>query len=67
MVQDSADHASHGRLLGLEEMKLAMKHDSSAFAPTVQFHHQRELEPPGLAEGFSRIDILPFKAGAIQR
>ena len=53
--------ANHGRLLGPEEMKLAVKHDISAFAPTVQFRHQRELEPPDPAEGFSRIEIVPFE------
>jgi aryl-alcohol dehydrogenase-like predicted oxidoreductase/adenylate kinase family enzyme len=53
--------ANHGRLLGPEEMKLAVKRDISAFAPTVQFRHQRELEPPDPAEGFSRIDLVPFE------
>jgi aryl-alcohol dehydrogenase-like predicted oxidoreductase/predicted kinase len=53
--------ANHGRLLGPEEMKLAVKRDISAFAPTVQFRHQRELEPPDPAEGFSRIDVVPFE------
>jgi aryl-alcohol dehydrogenase-like predicted oxidoreductase len=53
--------ANHGRLLGPEEMKRAVKKDISAFGPTVQFRHQRELEPPDVAEGFSRIDIMPFE------
>jgi hypothetical protein len=53
--------ANYGRLLGPEEMKRAVKKDISAFAPTVQFRHQRELEPPDPAEGFSRIDVLPFE------
>jgi aryl-alcohol dehydrogenase-like predicted oxidoreductase len=53
--------ANHGRLLGPEEMKRAVKRDISAFAPGVQFRHQRELEPPDPAEGFSRIDIVPFE------
>jgi aryl-alcohol dehydrogenase-like predicted oxidoreductase len=52
--------ANHGRLLGPEEMRQAVKRDVSAFAPTVQFRHQRELEPPTDAEGFSRIDVVPF-------
>jgi aryl-alcohol dehydrogenase-like predicted oxidoreductase len=52
--------ANHGRLLGPEEMKQAVKRDISAFAPSVQFRHQRELEPPDPAEGFSRIDVVPF-------
>ena len=53
--------ANHGRLLGPDEMKQAVKRDISAFAPTVQFRHQRELEPPNPAEGFSRIDVVPFE------
>ena len=53
--------ANHGRLLGPEEMKQAVKRDISAFAPSVQFRHQRELEPPDPAEGFSRIDVVPFQ------
>jgi aryl-alcohol dehydrogenase-like predicted oxidoreductase len=53
--------ANHGRLLGPEEMRQAVKRDISAFAPSVQFRHQRELEPPDPAEGFSRIDIVPFE------
>jgi aryl-alcohol dehydrogenase-like predicted oxidoreductase/predicted kinase len=53
--------ANHGRLLGPEEMKQVVKRDISAFAPSVQFRHQRELEPPDPAEGFSRIDVVPFE------
>ena len=53
--------ANHGRLLGPAEMKETVKRDISAFAPSVQFRHQRELEPPDPAEGFSRIDVVPFE------
>jgi hypothetical protein len=53
--------ANYGRLLGPEEMRQVVKRDISAFAPTVQFRHQRELEPPDPAEGFSRIDVVPFE------
>jgi aryl-alcohol dehydrogenase-like predicted oxidoreductase len=53
--------ANYGRLLGPEEMKQAVKKDISAFAPSVQFRHQRELEPPDPAEGFSRIDVRRFE------
>jgi hypothetical protein len=42
-------------------MRQVVKRDISAFAPTVQFRHQRELEPPDPAEGFSRIDVVPFE------
>src|SRR5262249_51372847 len=50
-----------GRLLGPEEMRQAVKHDVSAFGPSVQVRYQRELEPPHPSEGFSRIDIIPFE------
>jgi hypothetical protein len=53
--------ANHGRLLGPAEMKHAVKRDISAFAPSVQFRHQRELEPPDPDEGFARIDVVPFE------
>jgi hypothetical protein len=53
--------ANHGRLLEPDEMKQVVKRDISAFAPTVQFRHQRELEPPDPAEGFSRIEVVPFE------
>jgi aryl-alcohol dehydrogenase-like predicted oxidoreductase len=53
--------ANHGRLLGPEELKQAVKRDISAFAPGVQFRHQREIEPPDPAEGFSRIEVVPFE------
>jgi aryl-alcohol dehydrogenase-like predicted oxidoreductase/histidinol phosphatase-like enzyme/predicted kinase len=32
----------------------------AAFLPTVQFRYQRELEPPDVSEGFSRVEIVPF-------
>ena len=53
--------SKHGRLLGPEEMRKTLKRDISAFAPGVQFRHQRELEPPDLAEGFSHIETIPFE------
>ena len=53
--------SKHGRLLGPEEMRKTLKGDISAFAPGVQFRHQRALEPPNLAEGFSRIETVPFE------
>jgi aryl-alcohol dehydrogenase-like predicted oxidoreductase len=52
--------ANHGRLLTPEEMKQAVKKDISAFAPNVQFRHQRELEPPDAAEGFASIETMAF-------
>src|SRR5262249_35016885 len=53
--------ATYGRLLGPEEMRDAVKTDVNAFGPGVQFRYQRDLEPPQLAEGFSRIDEVPFE------
>jgi aryl-alcohol dehydrogenase-like predicted oxidoreductase/predicted kinase/histidinol phosphatase-like enzyme len=51
----------YGRLPTPEEMRRARKKDVTAFAPTVQFRYQRELEPPDPAEGFSRIDRIAFE------
>lgn len=53
----------HGRLLTPEEMRRASKQDVAAFGPNVQFRLQRELEPPDHAEGFSRVDVVPFERG----
>lgn len=50
----------YGRLLQPDEIRVAVKHDVNAFGPGVQFRYQRELEPPDIAEGFSRIDTVPF-------
>jgi aryl-alcohol dehydrogenase-like predicted oxidoreductase/histidinol phosphatase-like enzyme/predicted kinase len=35
--------------------------DTKTFRPGVQFRYQRDLEPPDAAEGFSRIDVVPFE------
>ena len=51
----------YGRLLTPEEMRRARKKDVTAFAPTVQFRYQRELEPPDPSEGFSQIDRIAFE------
>ena len=51
----------YGRLLEPSEMREAVKHDVSAFGPAVQFRYQRELEPPQIAEGFSRVDVAAFE------
>jgi aryl-alcohol dehydrogenase-like predicted oxidoreductase len=37
------------------------KRDVAAFLPTTQFRYQRELEPPDVAEGFVRLDLVPFE------
>jgi histidinol phosphatase-like enzyme len=51
----------HGRLLSPEELKAAARTDPNMFGPGVQFRHQRELEPPELDEGFSRVDEVAFE------
>jgi aryl-alcohol dehydrogenase-like predicted oxidoreductase/histidinol phosphatase-like enzyme/predicted kinase len=51
----------YGRLLDPEELKKASRQDVAAFGPAVQFRYQRELEPPDLSEGFSRVDVVPFE------
>jgi aryl-alcohol dehydrogenase-like predicted oxidoreductase/histidinol phosphatase-like enzyme/predicted kinase len=61
----------YGRLPGDDELARLRKQDVAAFLPSVQFRYQRELEPPDAAEGFSRIDVVPFArrvdSGAINR
>ena len=51
----------YGRLPGEQELAALQKEDVAAFLPTVQFRYQRELEPPDVSEGFSRIDVVPFE------
>jgi histidinol phosphatase-like enzyme/predicted kinase len=53
--------SKYGRLLGPDEMRRVAKDDVSVFGPGVQFRYQRELEPPQVSEGFSRVDIVPFE------
>ena len=50
----------YGRLPADQDLALLRKKDVAAFLPTVQFRYQRELEPPGLSEGFTSIEIVPF-------
>lgn len=53
--------SKYGRLLEPEEMRKTVKRDINAFAPGVQFRHQRELEPPDPSEGFSQIETVAFE------
>jgi hypothetical protein len=53
--------SKYGRLLEPDEMRRTVKRDPSAFAPGVQLRHQRELEPPDAAEGFSQIETVTFE------
>jgi aryl-alcohol dehydrogenase-like predicted oxidoreductase/histidinol phosphatase-like enzyme/predicted kinase len=51
----------YGRLPDERELKLLSKQDVTAFLPSVQFRYRRELEPPDVSEGFSRVDVVPFE------
>jgi aryl-alcohol dehydrogenase-like predicted oxidoreductase/histidinol phosphatase-like enzyme len=53
--------SKYGKLLGPEDMRLAVRTDVSAFGPTVQFRYERTLEPPDLSEGFAAIDSVQFE------
>jgi aryl-alcohol dehydrogenase-like predicted oxidoreductase/histidinol phosphatase-like enzyme len=53
--------ARYGRLPGERELKSLQKKDVAAFLPVVQFRYRRELEPPDISEGFSRIDVVRFE------
>jgi histidinol phosphatase-like enzyme/predicted kinase len=53
--------SKYGRLIDPEEMRRAAKDDVSAFGPGVQFRYRRELEPPQVSEGFSRVDVVAFE------
>jgi HAD superfamily hydrolase (TIGR01662 family) len=50
----------YGRLPGEPELKLLSRNDVSAFLPSVQFRYRRDMEPPHVSEGFSRVDVVPF-------
>ena len=66
-VEDSQVNAAwrlisrYGRIPGDEELAALQKQDVAAFFPTVQFRYQRELEPPDVSEGFSRVEQAPFQ------
>jgi aryl-alcohol dehydrogenase-like predicted oxidoreductase len=49
---------AHGRLLTSDELKSGGT--PGRLAPSALFRAQRELEPPGVAEGFASVDIVPF-------
>lgn len=53
--------ARHGRLLAGDDLRQAARTDAGVFGPGAQFRMQRQLEPPTAAEGFSRIDVVPFE------
>jgi aryl-alcohol dehydrogenase-like predicted oxidoreductase/histidinol phosphatase-like enzyme len=51
----------HGRLLAGDELRKASRRDPDVIGPTVQFRHQRELEPPDVSEGFTAVELMPFE------
>jgi aryl-alcohol dehydrogenase-like predicted oxidoreductase len=51
----------HGRLLEPEELKEAARKDPGALAPRALFRHRREFEAPDVSEGFTRVDLVPFR------
>ena len=51
----------YGKLPDEQELKSLRANDVAAFLPGVQFRYQRQLEPPDLSEGFSRVDVVPFE------
>jgi len=53
--------ARYGRLLDGEDLRRATRDDAGAFGPAAQFRMQRQLEAPALAEGFARIETVPFE------
>ena len=54
----------YGKLLDVAEMATHRRRDPAALPPTTQFRYQRDLEPPDVSEGFSRVDVVPFERRA---
>ncbi|HEY6359577.1 MAG TPA: aldo/keto reductase [Vicinamibacterales bacterium] len=54
-VEDAQVNVVWRTLLGNAQL------DAASFGPAVQFRYQRDLEPPGPSEMFSRIDVMPFE------
>jgi predicted kinase len=50
----------YGRLPSDDELTRLRRSDVAAFLPAAQFKFRRELEPPDISEGFSRVDVVPF-------
>ncbi|HVH54793.1 MAG TPA: aldo/keto reductase [Vicinamibacterales bacterium] len=53
--------ARYGKLLDAGELAAHRRHDPAALAPATLFRYQRELEPPDVSEGFTRVDVVPFE------
>jgi len=50
----------HGRLLSPEEMKVESRTDPNMFPPSAITRFFQLVEPPTVAEGFVRVDTVPF-------
>jgi aryl-alcohol dehydrogenase-like predicted oxidoreductase/histidinol phosphatase-like enzyme/predicted kinase len=52
--------ARYGRLPADEDLRRVARSEAGTFGPGALFRMQRELEPPTIGEGFSRIETVPF-------
>jgi len=50
----------YGRLPSDKDLARLRRSDVAAFLPGAQFKYRRELEPPDVSEGFSRVDVVAF-------
>jgi aryl-alcohol dehydrogenase-like predicted oxidoreductase/predicted kinase len=50
----------YGRLPSDNDLAKLKRSDVAAFLPAAQFKYRRELEPPDVSEGYSRVDVVPF-------
>jgi predicted kinase len=50
----------YGHLPSDDDLAKFRRSDVAAFLPGAQFRYRRELEPPDVSEGFSRVDVVPF-------
>jgi aryl-alcohol dehydrogenase-like predicted oxidoreductase/predicted kinase len=50
----------YGCLPSDDELARLRRSDVAAFLPSAQFKYRRELEPPEVSEGFSRVDEVAF-------
>jgi hypothetical protein len=50
----------YGCLPSDDDLAQLRRSDVAAFLPGAQFKYRRELEPPDVSEGFSRVEVVPF-------
>lgn len=51
----------YGELPGPADLRRLSRNDPHAFDPQTQHRFERELEPPSANEGFSQLDVVPFR------